>query len=68
LLGVLLPAALACALPSLGAEDPVPLPKPGDKAPLFELPDQRGKKVRLKDVLEKEWVILAFYPKAATPG
>ena len=39
----------------------------GHKAPDFSLPDQDGKKVRLKD-LKGQWVILYFYPKDDTPG
>jgi thioredoxin-dependent peroxiredoxin len=41
--------------------------KPGDKAPDFEVPDQEGKKVALKDLKGKR-VVLWFYPKADTPG
>jgi peroxiredoxin Q/BCP len=40
---------------------------PGTKAPDFELPDQNGKPVRLSDLTGK-WVLLWWYPKAATPG
>jgi thioredoxin-dependent peroxiredoxin len=40
---------------------------PGTRAPLFELPDQRGAVVRLAD-LRGSWVLLWWYPKAATPG
>ena len=39
----------------------------GDPAPAFELPDQRGATVRLAD-LAGSWVLLWWYPKAATPG
>jgi thioredoxin-dependent peroxiredoxin len=41
--------------------------KPGDNAPDFEVPDQDGKKVALKDLRGKR-VVLWFYPKADTPG
>jgi peroxiredoxin Q/BCP len=42
--------------------------KVGDKAPDFTLPDQDGKPVTLSKALEAGPVILAFYPKAFTPG
>lgn len=40
----------------------------GIKAPAFELPDESGKKVALKDLLGKKNLILYFYPKDMTPG
>lgn len=42
--------------------------KVGDRAPDFTLPDTDGKPVTLSKLLEKGPVILAFYPKAFTPG
>ena len=36
-------------------------------APKFELKDQSGDEVRLRD-LKGKWVVLYFYPKDATPG
>jgi peroxiredoxin Q/BCP len=42
--------------------------KVGDKAPDFTLTDQDGKPVTLSKALEAGPVILAFYPKAFTPG
>jgi peroxiredoxin Q/BCP len=42
--------------------------KVGDKAPDFTLPDTDGKPVTLSKVLAQGPVILAFYPKAFTPG
>jgi peroxiredoxin Q/BCP len=39
----------------------------GNKAPLFKIPNQKGKTISLKDLLGK-WVILYFYPKDMTPG
>ena len=39
----------------------------GTPAPLFELPDQDGTIVRLKDFLGKR-VVVYFYPKDHTPG
>lgn len=40
----------------------------GAKAPAFELPDESGKKVALKDLIGKKNLILYFYPKDMTPG
>ncbi len=40
---------------------------PGDPAPDFTLPDQRGNQVKLSD-LQGQTVVLYFYPKADTPG
>lgn len=40
----------------------------GDPAPDFTLPDTEGKPVTLSVLLKKGPVILAFYPKAFTPG
>lgn len=42
--------------------------KVGDKAPDFTLSDQDGKPVTLSKALAGGPVILAFYPKAFTPG
>lgn len=41
--------------------------KTGDKAPDFEVKNQKGEVVKLKDFLGKK-VVLFFYPKASTPG
>ncbi len=43
------------------------MPKAGDKAPDFELPNQDGKLVKLSDYRGKK-VILFAYPKAGTSG
>jgi len=43
------------------------MPKPGDQAPDFTLPDQDGKAVRLSDLRGKR-VVLYFYPKDDTSG
>jgi peroxiredoxin Q/BCP len=40
----------------------------GDKAPDFTLPGTEGKPVTLSKLLEKGPVLLAFFPKAFTPG
>jgi peroxiredoxin Q/BCP len=42
--------------------------KVGDKAPDFTLPGTDGKPVTLSKLLEKGPVLLAFFPKAFTPG
>ena len=41
--------------------------KPGDKAPNFSLPDQKGKRTKLGDFKGRS-VLVYFYPKADTPG
>jgi peroxiredoxin Q/BCP len=41
--------------------------EPGQSAPDFELPDQDGRPVRLRDLRGRR-VVLYFYPKADTPG
>jgi peroxiredoxin Q/BCP len=40
----------------------------GSTAPDFELADQDGKTVRLRDLLLRGPVVLFFYPAAMTPG
>lgn len=40
---------------------------PGTEAPDFALTDHEGRVVRLSD-LRGRWVLLWWYPKAATPG
>lgn len=41
----------------------------GDIAPSFTLPDQDGDPVSLEEVTGAgKWVLLWWYPKAATPG
>jgi peroxiredoxin Q/BCP len=40
---------------------------PGTPAPLFTLPDDHREPVSLAD-LRGRWVLLWWYPKAATPG
>ncbi len=43
------------------------LPKVGEAAPDFELPDQNGVQHTLKEFAGK-WLVLYFYPKDDTPG
>ncbi|MES2624151.1 MAG: thioredoxin-dependent thiol peroxidase [Pseudomonadota bacterium] len=45
----------------------MPLPKIGNLAPTFKLPDQSGTEHALKDY-KGQIVVLYFYPKALTPG
>lgn len=42
--------------------------KVGDKAPDFTLPGTDGKPMKLSQLLARGPVILAFFPKAFTPG
>lgn len=41
--------------------------EPGDPAPPFSLPNQRGETVDLDDFAGR-WVVVYFYPRADTPG
>jgi peroxiredoxin Q/BCP len=43
------------------------MPAVGEPAPAFRLPDQDGNPVALAD-LAGQWVVLWWYPKAATSG
>ena len=40
----------------------------GDRAPAFSVTDTEGTTLELDALLEKGPVILAFFPKAFTPG
>jgi thioredoxin-dependent peroxiredoxin len=44
------------------------LPRPGDPAPDFRLPEPGGHKVALSDFVGKQPLVLYFYPKDETPG
>lgn len=44
------------------------LPKVGNLAPAFSLPNQNDEKISLKDFKGNKNVVLYFYPKASTPG
>ena len=46
----------------------ISFPKIGNLAPAFQLPNQDGDKVSLKDFKGKKNILLYFYPKAMTPG
>lgn len=55
------------SLLSIGLGHAAEIPKAGQRAPSFTLPDQHGKTHRLTDYAGK-WVVLYFYPKNDTPG
>jgi thioredoxin-dependent peroxiredoxin len=63
LVGVLALAALVSA----GAAHAAEL-EPGAKAPAFALAGSDGKEHRLADFVGKQGVVLAWFPKAFTPG
>ena len=63
LFGLLASAALLASQMVRATE----LPKVGEAAPDFNLPDQDGKPHQLKEFAGK-WLVLYFYPKDDTPG
>jgi len=42
--------------------------KPGDAAPLFELPGSDGRTYRLADMIGRHAVVIAWFPRAFTSG
>lgn len=56
---------LSSGIPALAAAAEL---KPGDKAPAFSLKGSDGKTYSLDDFKGKRAVVLAWYPKAFTPG
>jgi len=60
-------AAVALLLWRMSAFANRNLPKAGDTAPDFTLPDQNWKVRSLSDFGEK-WLVLYFFPRADTPG
>ena len=62
-------AALPFAMPQ--EKEPVPTPPPvpavGKSAPAFRLNDHTGRAVAVGGKAAR-WTVLAFYPKAMTPG
>lgn len=63
---VLLPLLLALPTLSPTPQDPA-VAKVGKPAPAFRVNDHTGKAVRFGGK-SKTWTVLAFYPKAGTPG
>lgn len=61
--------ALAGALSSQdnGEEAGPTIPQVGDLAPVFRLNDHDGDMARVGGEAD-DWTVLAFYPKAMTPG
>jgi len=43
------------------------LPRVGDEAPAFELPDQHGT-LRASGEFRGKWLVFYFYPRDDTPG
>ena len=67
LLGLAVVLALAAPFESAGERKDIPAV--GEPAPDLKLGDQNGKVFVLADTLkDKEFVVLAFYPKAFTGG
>ena len=66
-----LAAALAILVPQDEAQDAPQekpaLPSVGDVAPAFRLNDHTGKAVEVGGE-SKRWTVVAFFPRAATPG
>lgn len=83
LLATLLPLAVLGTAPLAAAQEskpatPAPAPAPaqtpappavGAPAPAFRLNDHEGRLVAVGGArTDKKWTVVAFYPKAATPG
>ena len=60
-------AALAVFLVWRGMAVGAEVPKIGEAAPAFSLPDQDGRARSLSDFGAK-WLVLYFFPRADTPG
>jgi cytochrome oxidase Cu insertion factor (SCO1/SenC/PrrC family) len=63
-------AAVLCAAVaiSFAQDDHAKALDVGGTAPDFRLNDQDGKAARLQDLHDGHWVVVAFFPKALTPG
>ena len=61
-------AVLALGVAMAQDEEEAKMLDTGAKAPDFRLNDQDGKAIRLSDLKGKSWAVVAFFPKAATPG
>ena len=61
--------ALATLLPHQETAKAPPMPEVGQPAPALRLNNHAGKAVTVgPNEKEKTWTVLAFFPKAATPG
>lgn len=63
-----LPLALFVALTVASTQEAPKTPKIGDKAPAIRLNDQDGRAVAIGPRKDEQWSVLAFFPKASTPG
>lgn len=60
--------ALALAFCSSTVLSAAEMPKVGDKAPAFKMKGSDGKEYAAEDFVGKQAVIIAWFPKAFTPG
>lgn len=63
-----LSVAVLCAGVAIAQEGRTTALEIGGEAPDFRLNDQDGKAARLQDLRASGWTVLAFFPKALTPG
>ena len=63
-----LSAALTAMLVAQDRSNSPVLPEIGKPAPTFRLNDHEGRAISIGPTDEASWTVLAFYPKAATPG
>ena len=63
-----LTAALALVVPQDERQDAPVLPEVGKPAPAFQLNDSTGAAVGIGPGQQEAWTVLAYFPKAATPG
>jgi cytochrome oxidase Cu insertion factor (SCO1/SenC/PrrC family) len=61
-------AAVLCAAVAIAQDDRSKPLDVGGEAPDFRLNDQDGKAARLQDLRADRWIVIAFFPKALTPG
>ena len=64
---LLLAAVAALALPLQDEPEKPALPEIGGPAPTFRVNDHTGRAVAIGGESER-WSVVAFFPKAATPG
>lgn len=64
----LLFAGLASSQEPRPKESPSSRPAVGERAPSFRLNDHTGRAVELPLIEENAWTVIAFFPKASTPG